>query len=796
MNLLSASIDPGLTRLRVYPQRAPLLVAGLFGITGIVAVDQGYWVSGVILLLSLITATLMARPYSRTLAVVGWGCAVTMVLLGFRHHERLAGIRQFPLASAMEQGQNVEISGAGWVADSVVYGVRSATTTLHIDKIMVGSIEMPCDHRTPCWIQKLPENLSYGSRVRFSGRLLALEGPSGPGGFDAREFYFRQSGSLAKLEIREGDTFTIQPGRSGSALVSFARHLRSTLEAGLLAGISKADEPYAHLIAAMALGARENSPEELEELFRISGTLHLFAVSGMNVGIVAGLILGVTLIFRIPRQFAVLIVIPFVLFYAVLTGLSPSAVRAAIMLSAFLAAYALREKPRLLNSLGFSGLAILFYDSQQLFLPGFQLSFTVVFFIALLTRGIHTFIASPFLADPFIPRTLLTPLRFSLDKATSALVSTLAISIASWIGSLGLLAWHFQSVSMVAIVANVFMVPLAGVIISLAALSLTGLGLKLAWITVAANKVNVGIAMALTGLAQFFASWPGASINTGGIGKLATDSAVVRLDVMGDRGEGAILLSIPRGTGGAPLHWMIDSGGPRTYRNQVLPLLRSRGINQLDALILTHGDQGHIGAAPLVLSQFRPPLLLESVTENRSPAYPEIAATAKALAVHTIAMDRGHRLAIGDSAVCTVLSPSSNSPGRLADDRALVLKLIFADQVVLLTSDAGFDTERELLDSGADLRADVWIRGQHSETPSALPDFITAINPRIVISSSAEYPATEQIPEALRKLLSEREIPLLDLTSGTVSVEIERNEIRVTPFTQSGKAISLKPENP
>lgn len=791
---LPASPGSRFARLGTYPRRVPLLAAAFSGIAGIITVDREMWSAAAGILVALLAASFLCLHRTRPLAVIGWGCLLAIILLGWRHHERLSGIARFPLASALASGQIVEISGEGWVADTVVPGVRSAATTLQLDKIVVGSIEMPCDHRTPTWIQKPTEGLSYGSRVQFTGRLLALEGPSGPGGFNAKDFYFRQSGSLAKLEIRDGDIFAILPGTSGSELVSFARHLRSKLEAGLLAGIPKADEPYARLIAAMALGARENSPEELEELFRISGTLHLFAVSGMHVGVVAGLLLGIALLLRLPRHYAVLVVIPLILFYALLTGLSPSAVRAALMLSAFLAAYALREKPRLLNSLGFACLFILFFDSQQLFLPGFQLSFAVVFFIALLTRGIHTFIARPFLADPFIPKSLVTPLRFSLDKATGALAASFAISLASWIGSFGLLAWHFHSVSMVALVANVFMVPFAGVIISLAALSLAGLGLKLIWITIASNKVNVGIAMALTGLAQFFAAWPGASLNIGEIGKQTPGSHTLRLDVMGDRGEGAMLLSIPHAPGDTPLHWMIDSGGSRTYRNQVLPLLRSSGLNQLDALILTHGDQGHIGAAPDILSQFRPALLLESVTENRSPAYPEIAATAKALAIRTIAMDRGHRLTIREGATCTVLSPLSTSPGRLADDRALVLKLNFADRSILLTSDAGFDTEKELLESGADLRADVWIRGQHSETPSGLSDFIEAVNPRAVISSHAEFPASERIPEALRKLLSERQIPLFDLAmSGTVTVEIEKNSIRLVPFRGPGMTLSPPP---
>lgn len=797
MKLLPAAISRGSSRLGAYPPRAPLLVVWFSGIVGIVVVDQGLWVPGGILLLSLLAASsVLHHRSSRTLALIGFGCALVMALLGWRHHERLTEIHRFPLASALAQGQSVEISGEGWIADSVTPGARSVSTSLHLDTVNIGALVVACAHRAPCWIQKQPEGLAYGSRIKFTGRLIPLDGPVTPGGFDARAFYFRHSGSLARLEIREGDEFTILPGRSGSTLVSFARHLRNDLEAGLLAGIPKADEPYARLIAAMALGARENSPEELEELFRISGTLHLFAVSGMHVGIAAALLLGLALLLRIPRHYAVIIVIPFVLFYAVLTGLSPSAVRAALMLSAFLAAYALREKPRLLNSLGFSGLLLLLYDSQQLFLPGFQLSFTVVFFIALLTRGIHTFLEKPFLADPFIPRSLVTPLRVSLDRATGALAAALAISMASWIGSFGLLAWHFQSVSMVAIVANIFMVPFAGVIISLAAFSLAALGLKLAWIALAANKLNVGIAMALTGMAQFFAGWPGASLNTGEIGNRAPDPGVVRLDVMGDHGEGATLLSIPRGHGESPLLWMIDSGGTRTYRSRVLPLLRNRGINRLDTLVLTHGDQGHIGAAPAVLYQFRPALVLESPAENRSPAYPDITTALTALAIRTVPVDRGHRLAIGAGTVCTVLSPPRHSTGRLADDRALVLRLNVGDRVILLTSDTGFDTETELLESGADLRADVWIRGQHSEAPSALPAFIRAINPRVVISSHAEFPKSEQIPEALRQRLRESNIPLFDLsTSGTVTIEIKNNTLGVTPFAKPDEGVILPPKD-
>src|SRR5690606_7628102 len=115
----------------------------------------------------------------------------------------------------------------------------------------------------------------------------------------------------------------------------------------------------------------------------------------------------------------------------------------------------------------------------------------VVFFIALLTTDLRRRIAGPFLADPFIPRSLLSARRVLLDKSTGVLAASLAISLSSWLGSLGLLAWHFQSISLVAIVANVFMVPFAGIIITLAAFSLLAGGMKLVWLAIAGNNVNV-----------------------------------------------------------------------------------------------------------------------------------------------------------------------------------------------------------------------------------------------------------------------------------------------------------------
>ena len=149
-------------------------------------------------------------------------------------------------------------------------------------------------------------------------------------------------------------------------------------------------------------------------------------------------------------------------------------------------------------------------------------------------------------------------------------------------------------------------------------------------------------------------------------------------------------------------------------------------------------------------------------------------------------------MAIGDHALATILSPSPQEPGRLADDRALVLKLQWDGFSLLFTSDIGFHTEQELLQAKADLRADLWIRGQHSESPGALPGFVDALNPQAVISSNAEFPTSEQIPDSLRKSLQEKGIPLFDLSAcGTTRIEIRSGLAHISGYTSPEPGISF-----
>lgn len=764
-------------RLEEAIRRAPLVPVTVTGMIGIVMADRSGWVTLGLCLAFLLALIALLTRRSQPLVRIGIAAALVMGVLAAKQASELRKIHSFPFAAAMEEGHAIEIRGSGWIASEPREGNRSSSGIVHLGSVMIEDHEIPCDHRVPFRAFRTNVSLAYGSEIEFEGRLLPLDSARSPGGFDPAAFYYRQSGSLARLEIGPGDDLLVRDRVRSPSILALANQLQSRFEETLQSGISPQREPYARLIAAMSLGAREDSPEDLEVFFRESGTMHLFAVSGLHVGVVAGLILGTLLLFRIPRRYAVLITIPLVLFYAVLTGLRPSAVRAAIMLSVFLLGFAVKEKPRLLNSLALAALLILFVQPGQLFLPGFQLSFAVLLGIALFAEPLRERISQPWITDPFVPKTFRSPLRRFKDHAVVALSAAFAVSLVSWFGSSGLLAWHFQSLSPVGIVANVFLVPFAGIIVSLALGSVTTAGLHLPWIPEILNRINVAIAITLTAGAQFFSNLPGAHRHVGPVGGSAPDPSALVLDIMGEYGEGAILASIPASRGNSS-RWMIDSGGTKTYQRSLLPTLRYRSVNQVDGLVLTHGDAGHIGAVPDVLQQFRPALLLESTAGNKAAVYPEIVEMTERQGLRQVKVEAGSRIEIGEGVRLRIVHPGPDTTASLADDRVLVFQLEYRDWRLLFTSDAGFETEKSLLEAGVDLESDVWIRGQHASAPSGLANFVSRVQPRVVISSSSMFPAGERISDSLKKQVTELGARLITLDEiGVVTVEVSSDRL-------------------
>ena len=142
--------------------------------------------------------------------------------------------------------------------------------------------------------------------------------------------------------------------------------------------------PYIGL-AAMALGWKTPLTGEVDDAFMQSGTLHVFAISGLHIALVAGLLVKLFQLFRLSREQAGLGAIPCVWLYVAATGWQPSAIRSAIMASVILVGSALHRPSDLLNSLSAAAALILLMEPDQLFQSGFQLSFGAVAGLVVIT---------------------------------------------------------------------------------------------------------------------------------------------------------------------------------------------------------------------------------------------------------------------------------------------------------------------------------------------------------------------------------------------------------------------------
>ncbi len=596
-----------------------------------------------------------------------------------------------------------------------------------------------------------PGAVSYGDEIRVFGVVAPIAGPRNPGEFDMRRYLARHDVRTAFVS-RYAENGRVLGHGGGNPILRAAHLSRARMDAALGRGLEDSLDQHS-LISGIVLGLRDQTPDEIEEQFQQTGTIHLFATAGLHVGIVAYLLWTMAAVLRLPRKVAICLIVPGLFFYAATTGWNTASVRAATMAAVVLGGAFLDRRVQPANSLAAAAVFLLCVDTQQLFSMGFQLSFAVVGTIILIANPVFNFLVGWFQPDPFLPKSLYSHARQIGLTSWRMVARGASVSLAAWLGSLLLILPYFYLITPVSLFANLAVVPVAFFVLAFGLLALLTATIA-PWLSLVFNNANWFLATIILRVVAFFAHAPAGHIYlelphrpTG------AHVAITALDL----GAGAAIHLRNGNT-----DFLIDCGANRDFARVVRGYLRSRGVNRLDGLVLTHGDAAHIGAASAIVHAFWPRQILDNAAPDRSSSHRAIISELAREKIPRQLLFAPNEWKIGRDVVAHVLFPPSGFQAEKADDQALVIQLLIAQRWrVLLTSDTGLAAENFLREQAVDLHSHILIKGQHASGDSGSAEFLDAVQPQLIIASSTPFPESESLKNDWAREVAARGIKLV-----------------------------------
>lgn len=296
----------------------------------------------------------------------------------------------------------------------------------------------------------------------------------------------------------------------GNAVFAWCLNLRSKSRTFLEQGISDFREQSA-VLQSLVLGYRTQIPRELYSAFARTGTLHIFAISGSHVAVIAGIIIVLLQACAVPRTRWILVIAPLLAVYTIMTGLQPSATRACVMAIVYWTAGFLNRRSDAISALAASAVILLVIDPSDLYDIGFILSFVAVIGITLLYPVIISRLKGLSAPDPLRIQPE-TPAVRTMRSVTAMAAPVVAMSTAAWIASAPLTAYYFNVFSPIGLPGNLVVVPLAGAILTAGMLSLVLGPFSLAMADIF-NHANLALVSLLTTIVRSAAAVPYGNID-------------------------------------------------------------------------------------------------------------------------------------------------------------------------------------------------------------------------------------------------------------------------------------------
>lgn len=513
-------------------------------------------------------------------------------------------------------------------------------------------------------------SFAVGSRVRAIGLRRQSEPPPVKGMFDA-EAWMRGLGLAADLDAQE--VVFLGHSYSFASLMGLAATAREGLARRLMPPGTESDARR-QVLCALALGEKSAADEETMGVFRRGGCLHAFAVSGLHVGIVAGILAWALYSMRLDPSLIRLLIAALAGAYVLLTGMAVPALRAYLMLVLLLGGIHFRRRAQALNLLCFAALLILLLWPWQWHNAGFRLSFAVYGAICLVAR----FGMSPgrwFAPDEYLPRRLYNKFDRMRSKADYALRGLVLVSLAAWLASLPITYREFHSFNLNGILTNICIAPVLP--------AAMGLGLAtiiLGWVPFVGPAIEwlaLQVGGALLAVVSFCGGWNNACLPAA-----APQPAGACMVLSTGYGNSVCVLGNPG--------LLLDSGNRET------------------AIYRTEPALFHAGFSPAAFLSTRPTAAGQGGLGLLQGSWPE-------MRILTVAAGRENMRFRTSAGEYTVYAPPADIPRKPAANLAPVVLWKSGSGSVLYVGDASMLTYEACIRKG--VRADTVILGSNPACP-------------------------------------------------------------------------------
>ncbi len=700
----------------------------------------------------------------------------------------------------------------------------------------------------------LPEELLPGDRFLVKANVSGVDTFSTPGSFNYKKHLANQA-ILIKGWIQSPHNI-IELRASQSSLLTSAFealiYLPERIRCHIAGFLDKTlTQPARGLYKAILIGDRSDVPAAVLDNFTGAGCIHILAISGMHMGLLAFVTIAVFtwllkrstwLLLETPvLKVAVSIALLPLLLYALIAGFNIPVLRALLMTSVFILALLFDRPGNLINHILLAALLILAWKPGALFTASFQLSFGAVIAIALIYPLLHRFLFQE-MQNVSPPSTKPGPSSLFLSIPGFFLkwfLAGFALTAAAMLGTLPLLLFHFNRVSLVAPLSNLLVEPIicfwaliVGLLASISIPLLPALAKFLfaagSYGLIAAERIcaffsalpnaylwlptpspleislaylfllSSVITFHLPGRQRYFSlliavSFLSALVAAPAVSTMAKktsgSAAVTFLDV----GHGSsVLLQLPDNK-----NILIDGGGAGSDRfnigaRVIGPFLWNQKLSHLDAVVITHPHADHYNGLPFILNRFRPKELWINGIPGADSQYRELLDLAGQLNIKTrIAQADDVLFQAGTTRLLCLHSgresayPSVNfkQDGVInPNDFSIVLRLEINNKFFLFPADISAVKAEELVKEGKKLEADVLMAPHHGSASSMSQGFIETVAP-VYIAISAGRNSPFNFPAKSFYDLQQQGIRVFSTgRDGTITFKVEDEGIMVSRY--------------